>query len=441
MNSEHISAKDIRKHYGLEIIEKCAEKDKYKFKLFDSEIIKNIYSITNSLRKLYDIENIATLYGDHIDNYYIKNNCIWFRVSTNDGNEFDTDIGGYQKRHLNRNNFIDTVAQNGDKLLSAYVDSHTPVFIDHGCGHQPHKVIPNNYINGSINCPICSHSIIIPYVNDCYTLRPDLVKYFKNESDAIGIAVHDHNYREFYCPICGQPKTTKLTNIASFGFSCNYCSDGISYPEKIMRNVLTQLGLSFTTQETFDWGFYYDDNCERHRCRYDFVIHDDHRIIETDGGFHYDECESINAALTLEERQKIDRIKDKLATENGYSIVRIDCNYCNVLNRFDYIKQSIINALHTIYDLNSINWVEADRLSEESIVELACILWESNNRITTLEIADRLDTNVTSIIQYLKIGMAIGLCKTYSKEMSNKRQAKKQVCGILYIYKSNRRSN
>lgn len=135
MNSEHISAKDIRKHYGLEIIEKCAEKDKYKFKLFDSEIIKNIYSITNSLRKLYDIENIATLYGDHIDNYYIKNNCIWFRVSTNDGNEFDTDIGGYQKRHLNRNNFIDTVAQNGDKLLSAYVDSRTPVFIDHGCGH------------------------------------------------------------------------------------------------------------------------------------------------------------------------------------------------------------------------------------------------------------------------------------------------------------------
>lgn len=424
MNSEHISAKEIRDYYGLEILEKCEHGDHYKIKLFNHEMVKSISNITNSLRKMYDIEKIVVSHGDQIGRYFIQNECIWFTVIASDGKQFDTDIGGCIKRYKNRDIFMDVVENNGDKLLSTYIDAHTPVCIDHGCGHEAHKVTPNNYLNGATKCPICSHAIIAPYVNDCYTLRPDLVRYFKNAEDAIGVAVHDHSYREFYCPICGQPKKATLSNIASFGFSCNYCSDGVSYPEKIMRNVLTQLGLSFTTQKMFDWCFYYDDNGKRHRCRYDFVIQNDRRIIETDGGFHYDECKSINAALSLEERQKIDHIKDKLALENGYSIIRIDCNYCNVSNRFNYIKQNIINALCSIYDLSSIDWVEADKLSEESKVELACILWESNNRITTMEIADRLGTNLTSVIQYLKIGMDIGLCKTYSKDMSNKRQAK-----------------
>lgn len=59
-----------------------------------------------------------------------------------------------------------------------------------------------------------------------------------------------------------------------------------------------------------------------------------------------------------------------------------------------------------------------------------------------MEIADRLDTNVTSIIQYLKIGMAIGLCKTYSKEMSNKRQAKNRSAEFYtYIKAIDARTN
>lgn len=203
MNSEHISTKELRDYYGLEIIKNDDAKDKCEIRLFGSEITKNIHSITNSLRKLYEIESIIKSYGDRVVSYYIKNNRIWVSVLTIDGLSFDTDMRGCVKRYDARRRFINVVEQNGDKLLSTYYDSHTPVYIEHRCGHEPHLVAPNNYLNGQVKCPICSHERIVPYVNDCYTLRPDLIKYFKSKNDAVGIAVHDKKYKEYYCPICG----------------------------------------------------------------------------------------------------------------------------------------------------------------------------------------------------------------------------------------------
>lgn len=424
MNSEHISSEEIRGYYGLEIIEKCGHGDKCKIKLFGCELIKSISGITNSLRKMRDVENMIALHGDQVDSYFINNGNIWFTVLTHNGGKFKTDIGGCIKRYKNRDKFIDTVENNGDKLLSSYIDAHTPVYIDHGCGHEAHKVTPNNYLNGAIKCPICTHSKIVPYINDCYTLRPDLLKYFKNTNDAVGVAVYDHKYKEYYCPVCGQPKTTSLSNIVCFGFSCSYCSDGVSYPEKVMSNVLSQINVNFITQKKFDWSYYYDASGKRHDCKYDFVVLDDYIIIETDGGFHYNEYKSMNVSLSLEERQNIDRIKDKLAKENGYSIIRINCDYHTILDRFDYIKHNIIKSLSSIYDLKNVDWDIVDKVSEESKIEKACFLWETDNRMTTAEIAERLNTNQTSVIQYLNIGARLGICKTYSKEMSNKRQAK-----------------
>lgn len=226
---------------------------------------------------------------------------------------------------------------------------------------------------------------------------------------------------------------TKLSNIASFGFSCNYCSDGIPYSEKVMGNVLTQLGVDYCFQERFDWSYYYDENGKRHRCIYDFVIKGDNIIIETDGGFHYNECKSIRPAFSLEDRKKIDGIKNRLAADNGYLIIRIDCNYDNTSSRFDYIKQNIIKALSPIYTLDIIDWRIVERSSEGSKIEQASALWESNNRITTSEIAEKLNTSTTSIIQYLKTGTRLGICSTYSKELSNKRQAKNKS-SELYEY-------
>lgn len=422
MNSEHMSKKQIGDYYGLQIINEGKEKGKYVFSIFGGIVVKYTSNINKSLEKLYQIEQTMKDYNEMIIKKYIVNNNIMIKILTNDGHEYDTDIGGYIKRHEFRKKFLSIISQNGDKLLSSYIDAHTSVLIDHSCGHEPHKVTPNNYMNGAINCPICNHTKIIPHVNDCYTLRPDLIKYFKNKQDAVGIAVYDNVYREFTCPICGQSKITKLSNIVSFGFSCDYCSDGVSYPEKMMGNVLSQLNIKYDTHKRFEWSFYIDKDGKKHNCEYDFVIGQSLLIIEMDGGFHYHEF--LKCKTSLQERQEIDRIKDELATQNGYRVVRINCNYGIVYNRFEYIKQSIISSLINIYNLNSVDWAKVDRLSEMSRVEEACTLWESNNQMTTMEIAKKLKLTQASVIQYLKVGQRIGLCTTYSKYMSNKRQAK-----------------
>lgn len=57
-------------------------------------------------------------------------------------------------------------------------------------------------------------------------------------------------------------------------------------------------------------------------------------IIETDGGQHKEE-----------EQKKIDNKKDELAMENGYDVIRIDCDYVKAEVRFEYIKNNTIHAL------------------------------------------------------------------------------------------------
>ena len=43
-------------------------------------------------------------------------------------------------------------------------------------------------------------------------------------------------------------ETKGINKLTHQGFSCDLCSDGISYPEKIMSSVLTKLNIEFTNK-------------------------------------------------------------------------------------------------------------------------------------------------------------------------------------------------
>lgn len=58
-----------------------------------------------------------------------------------------------------------------------------------------------------------------------------------------------------------------------------------------------------------------------------------------DGGFHYKKT-NRDYECTLEQRQEIDRLKDKLASENGCEIIRINC--CR--SEYTYILNSLKTA-------------------------------------------------------------------------------------------------
>ena len=121
---------------------------------------------------------------------------------------------------------------------------------------------------------------------------------------------------------------------------------------------------------------------------------------------------------------QIDNIKDKLAQENGYVVIRIDCNYRGTLSRFEYIKQSIIKSLHDILDLNKIDWNKLEKeleLSSSFLID-ACKLW--NDGYDTSQIVDELKLDRSTIINYLKKGKELQLCN-YNRETSLERKSMK----------------
>lgn len=304
-----------------------------------------------------------------------NNNKLLLHIQTKEGYMYETSIGFYEKIIETRLKIFEVANRNNDIILSTYTPKNPKILIDHNCGHDYHEVNGFNYINYETSCPVCLHKKIVPYVNDCYTLRPDLLKYFKNVNDAIGLAVNDNNKRTYVCPDCGSVRKNTLSNILYFGFSCPVCGDGISYPEKVMFNLLTYLNIKFEYHMRPDWGKY-EFNGKIKQAEYDFTIQNKNIIIEMDGSFHYDVI-SYGDNNTKE----IDEYKNTLALCNNYHIIRVDCNYDFNIKKFEYIKNNIIKSLNNIIDLSVVDWDYIERKSFESLLIKACKMWE--NGMTT----------------------------------------------------------
>lgn len=421
MNSEHISKnlQDIIKKYNITNWERV-DGSKYKIEIFNSVIVKDIYNLSKTLIKYENIKKEINLENEKLLDTYINNNDIWLKIQAEDKTIYDINLKGYSKMLSSRRIFEDTVTANNHILLSSYINAKSKVLIDFNCGHPPNRVTPNSYLRGS-RCPYCSNKIVSPYINDCYTLRKDLLKYFIDEKDAIGMPASDRELRLYKCPKCGYTRYNTLANIDYFGFSCHECGDGISYPERMMKKILEYLNIPFYIHKQFDWCIYDLDN-SKHYGIYDFYLYEKEIIIEMDGLFH-----SVDNHLNGKTKNyavQIDSIKDKLAQENGCVVIRIDCYYKSTLNRFEYIKHNIIKSLHDILDINNIDWdkLEKDLESSSSFLIDTCNLW--NNGYSISQIVSELKLDRSTIINYLKKGKELQLCN-YNRETSLERKSMK----------------
>ena len=270
-------------------------------------------------------------------------------------------------------------------------------------------MIESNLLNGVI-CACCSNKTVVKGINDVATTRPDLVKYFVNIEDAYTHSCHSGDKILCKCPNCGNVKETTMDNLNRQGFSCPKCSDGISYPNKFMFNLLHQLEVNFKTEYSPKW---------IKPKRYDFYIPSKNLIIEMDGAFHNND-NGMNGQ-TSKESKEIDNYKDKLAKEHGLKIIRIDCDYYNIKNRFDYIKNNIINSkLNEIFNLNNINWNECSLYSESSLIIEVINLKKYNPKYTTGDIKKLTGYSIPTIIRWLKIGNELKLCN-YSTHKESER--------------------
>ena len=239
-------------------------------------------------------------------------------------------------------------------------------------------------------------------VDDIATTHPHLIKYFANDEDVYKYKIGVNKKLKMICPNCGGLKEMTPRRLLREGFSCSYCSDGFSYAEKFMANLLAELGVSFKAQ--FKIG--------NEGVRYDFYIPSVELIIETHGAQHY---ERGFGKRTLKEEQENDRYKMDLALSKGYDYIALDCRK----SEMEWIRSSIMNSkLSVLFDLSNVNWKDISMKATNSLM-IEVINYYNKTGDNTVEIADQFGLCDTTIGRYLSKGEELGLC-TYIRQTNTR---------------------
>lgn len=298
-----------------------------------------------------------------------------------------------------RDEFINLLSQktNNIKLIGGYdgifEDTDFQCNKNHIFSAKPHNIL------NRLSCPVCSGKKIIQGINDLWTVRPDIAIMLQNKESGYINGIGSHNKELFVCPECHQVSNKEISKVVSRGFSCNYCSDGISFPNKILRYILTNLDVN---NVIFEWnpGWLkprkYDGYFEHQGQAY---------VIEMDGGIGHGNKDFFNNTNSL----IIDQEKDNLAAKHNVIVIRIDCNYTDVSTRFEYIKSNILKSrLSEIINLSPILWDECLRVALSSnIIESAKLY---NSRYNIEDIAKMLRCNRSTVRDWLKQASQIDLC-------------------------------
>lgn len=112
------------------------------------------------------------------------------------------------------------------------------------CGYKFYKT--ERSVEGY--CPCCLNKVVVRGINDIATTHPELVKYFEDANDAYTHTYGSEKYVWCMCPICKTRKYMQIQQLTHQNFSCQNCSDGISYPEKFVANIFMQLNIPFIRQ-------------------------------------------------------------------------------------------------------------------------------------------------------------------------------------------------
>ena len=208
------------------------------------------------------------------------------------------------------------------------------------------------------------------------------------------------------CPDCGCEKHMAVYHLIKYGFACQKCGDGVSYPNKFLRAMFSQLKVDFVAYEWSDvWSKPY---------KYDnyFVVNGNKYIVEADGGWHY--IDNKLSGMSADESKKIDRLKEDLALDNGVFVIRIDCRKSDKY----YIYNNILRSeLSDIFDLSYIDWDMCDYFAQKNIAKQICELYNQSINIEKLSLLFHLHKR--TIQSYLVKGNKFGWC-VYSVRKAKK---------------------
>lgn len=120
------------------------------------------------------------------------------------------------------------------------------------CGHE-WKVGVKDRVNAykeniyGSKCPICDGKQVLIGFNDMWTTNPELAELLVDYKDGYKYTHYSGKKVNWKCPDCGEIIYNRaINNINQKGISCPHCSDGKSFPEKVVYNLLKHLNLKFT---------------------------------------------------------------------------------------------------------------------------------------------------------------------------------------------------
>lgn len=273
-----------------------------------------------------------------------------------------------------------------------------------------------NIVEGSLKkgtgCDCKKGRTVVKGINDFATLKPHLVKYFKNPNEATIYSLCSNKKVEMICPDCGRELGKKsINNLSRYElFRCS-CQDKISYPERFMRSFLEYLNVDYEYQKRFEWSGLKV---------YDFYIPHLALIVEMDGSQHF-----INKGFSnLEKQKETDTLKNKLALENNLDIIRIDCRE----TASNFIRNSVLNSrLYEYFEFDSKDLLEIDKLSQTNLLKRVCESWDGIK--TSRDLANEFKLNRTTISTYLKKGTELGWCNYDPQLEKHKKAIKKNKTG------------
>lgn len=272
-------------------------------------------------------------------------------------------------------------------------------WISESCNH-PWRTAIKSRKNGS-NCPYCAKSNpkTLKGFNDMWTTNIELSNQLLNPEDGYKYTQFSSKRLDWKCLNCNEVnKNKKISDINIYGLSCKRCADGISIPEKVMREILIQLKVKFKYDTPFNWS----DNK-----RYDFFLSDYNYLIEMHGKQHEDGGFESVGGKSLEEEKENDRYKHQLAMMNGvdkYIVIE------SFKSDIDYLKNSILcSEFVSLFNLSNIDWIEVHKNSQKSI-SIDCLdMW--NSGIKDIEsIASKLYIHREMVRRYLKQWSNLGEC-------------------------------
>lgn len=148
------------------------------------------------------------------------------------------------------------------------------------------------------------------------------------------------------CKNCGFEKQIQITDLVKYGFSCPFCTKGISFPERYMAALLNINGIAYEFQKTFE---------TLKRKKFDFYLPNQNCVIEMNGGQHYRE----NNFLDYESTKRSDIIKKEFCLNNDILYIPIDCSF----STFEFVENNIKQSPLTKF----LSKMDKHEISEEMI--------------------------------------------------------------------------